>query len=192
MTAFQSIGEFSRLLNEARSGSDAAATRLVQMYGPHVVRAVRRNLSRELRNKFDSGDFAQAVWASFFTAFQAIPALDQPGQLISLLSSMARNKVVDETRRRLDTLKYDVQRERPLQSVGEGDEAVATSRDPTPSQIAIARERWVRMLRDQPVQHQQIIRQRLMGRTNPSIAANLGISERTVRRVIERLMRGME
>ncbi|MCA9151905.1 MAG: hypothetical protein KDA92_21530, partial [Planctomycetales bacterium] len=54
---------FSHLLEQVRQGSDEAAWDLVETYGPHVLRTIRRTLSREIRGKFDSDDFAQAVWA---------------------------------------------------------------------------------------------------------------------------------
>ena len=61
------------------------------------------------------------------------------------------------------------------------------SKDPTPSQFAMARERWVRMLRSLPERHRQVIRMRLMGRSTGAIATTLGVSERTVQRVIDRI-----
>jgi FixJ family two-component response regulator len=64
------------------------------------------------------------------------------------------------------------------------------SREPTPSQFAIARERWLQLLQAQPERHRQVVRLRLMGRTHRSIAGQLGVSEKTVQRVLERLTEG--
>lgn len=176
---------FSELLDRARGGSEQAAWDLVEQYGPHVLRTVRRTISHEIRGKFDSEDFAQAVWASFFAAPGQFDGVTEPQQLVGLLATMARNKVIDEVRRRLQTQKYSVRRERPMGDLEETGRL--KSKEPTPSQFAIARERWVRMLEAQPERHRQVIRLRLMGRSNRSIATTLGVSERTVKRVLDRV-----
>ena len=177
---------FAELFDRLRAGDDQAAWDLVETYGPHVMRAIRRTLSQELRGKFDSDDFAQAVWASFFSALDQLGGMKQPQQLVGLLTTMARNKVVDEIRRRVQTQKYAIRREQPMVQSPDG-ETGFLSRDPRPSQMAIARERWIQMLHDQPEHYRQVMRLRLMGRTQRSIAVRLGLSEKTVHRVLEAL-----
>lgn len=177
---------FAQLFESVRAGNDQAAWDLVETYGPHVMRAIRRTLSRELRGKFDSEDFAQAVWASFFSSLDHLDAMQQPQQLVGFLTTMARNKVVDEIRRRVQTQKYSIRREQPLWETQDA-ETGYQSRDPRPSQMAIARERWLRMLHDQPEHYRQVMRLRLMGKTQRSIAVRLNLSEKTVQRVLEQL-----
>ena len=177
---------FGDLLERARQGSDEAAWDLVEAYGPYVLRTIRRTLSREIRGKFDSEDFAQAVWASFFGSPEQYDGVTEPQQLVGLLAKMARNKVIDEMRRRFQTQKYAVRREQPLADLADAP-AQLKSRDPTPSQFAMARERWVRLLQDQSDRDRQIIRLKLMGKTHRSIAQQLGVNEKTVKRVLDRL-----
>ena len=95
-----------------REGSQDAGWKLVETYGPHILRVVRRSLSQDLRTKFDSIDFVQAVWASIFAEPTRLATFEQPEQLIAYLAAVARNKVVDEFRRRVQTQKFDVKRER--------------------------------------------------------------------------------
>jgi RNA polymerase sigma factor (sigma-70 family) len=177
------------LLRQVRNGSQKAAAELVRIYSPSVLRVVRRMLNPRLRNKFDSDDFTQAVWASFFAQPARWAELRRPEQLIGLLQRMARNKVVDEHRRRMATHKYSVTKERPLPSADDGPQEWLIARQPSPSQLAMARERWNRLLVAQSPQHQNIIRLKLGGMTNRSVAARLGVSEKTVQRVLQRLMR---
>lgn len=191
MATMAGEGQFAALLQAAREGQDEAAAELVASYGPHVMRTIRRTLSKEIRGKFDSIDFAQAVWASLFASPEQLDGVKEPQQLVGLLATMARNKVVDELRRRVQTQKYSVRRERPLYDETNGEGELA-SRDPTPSQFAIARERWVSMLRAQPAHYRQVIRLKLMGKTNRSIANQLGMSERTVHRVLDRITESPE
>ena len=187
MESGHSRESFSELLQRVRAGSDEAAWELVQSYGPHVLRTIRRTLGQEIRGKFDSEDFAQAVWASFFSAPELFHEISEPRQFVGLLAAMARNKVVDEMRRRLLTQKYAVHRERSL-GAGEDEAEELPSKAPTPSQFAIARERWLSMLRAQPERERQVIRLKLMGRSFASIAKRMEMNERTVRRIIDRLM----
>ncbi len=182
----QQPGEFDTLMGRVRQGDEAAAWDLVELYGPHVIRVIRRHLAHEIRSKFDSDDFAQAVWASFFAAPDRYGDMEHPNQLVGLLVTMARNKVIDEVRRRMKTQKYAVQRERRYAGRS-SQEDLLRARDGTPSQMAVARERWLAMLNSQPEVHRRVVRLKLMGRTHRSIAQTLQISERTVQRVIERL-----
>ena len=176
---------FQALMNDVRQGSQDAAWILLETYGPHVHRVVRRMLSQELRPKFDSIDFVQSVWLSFFTNRSRVCDFAQPEQLIAFLAAVARNKVVTEVRRRLYTEKHNVRRERSLTNPGTEDLA---SRAPTPSDFAIARERWDHLVSGQPDHYRAILQMKYAGATNREIAEQLGLNEKTVRRVIEKLL----
>lgn len=179
--------EFQSLIAEVRAGSQDAAWKLIELYGPHIKRAVRRQLHANMRSKFDSVDFVQAVWASFFTERGQAAQFDCPEKLIGFLATMARNKVIDEVRRRVHTQKYGGQREHTLyEGVAQAPQAQPHYRD-TPSQIAVARERWNRMLENQPEHYRQIIMLRYRGETCEQIAAQVGMHERSVRKVLDKL-----
>ncbi len=179
---------FMELIEQARSGSDSAATELVERYQPHILRAVRRKMAREIRPKFDSQDFVQAVWTSFFRNQTSLLGADSPEQLIGLLATMARNKVIDELRRRMETKKYNVQKESSLDS-NDQDGRFVESGSHTPSQLFIAREKLAQILDGQSTQNRSIILLRIEGRSQEEIAEELGISVRTVRRVIGRIQK---
>src|SRR5262245_43381196 len=106
--------EFQELMQRLREGSDGAARELINKYGPHIKKVIRQRLHRKLRPKFDSVDFSQAVWASFFADQARLRSFDSPETLTKYLGAMARNKVVAAFRQRVQTEKYDVDRERPL------------------------------------------------------------------------------
>jgi RNA polymerase sigma-70 factor (ECF subfamily) len=142
-----------------------------------------------LRPKFDSVDFVQMVWASFFADPKRIAAIKEPEELIRYLVAMARHKVIDESRRRLKFQKHNVHRERPLQ---DADQPGATSRQTleTPSQIAMAKERWRRLLRHRSERDRRIMELRMNGATFGEISQSLGIHERTAREVLACLAPG--
>jgi RNA polymerase sigma factor (sigma-70 family) len=171
------------LLQRVKAGDAEAGRRLVERYGPHILTVVRRRLDPRLRSKYDSEDFVQAVWASFF-AYQPESLLEDPEKLIGFLVSMARNKVVDAVRQRLQTLKYNANRERSLDGSVLPMEHELAARQPTASQVAVAREEWERLHEKLSDMERQILDLLLQGHTQEEIAEQLGISDRHVRRVI--------
>jgi RNA polymerase sigma-70 factor (ECF subfamily) len=177
---------FTQLMDRLTHGSQDAAWELIEVYGPHVRRYVRRTLTQDLRSKFDSIDFAQVVWASFFREPDRIRQLTTPQQLLGYLASMARNKVVSETRKRIFSQKHDIRREVSLENTEPGEALVSS--DPTPSSVAVARERWNRLVDRQPADVRRILELRFQGETYDEIAKRMQINERTVRRAIARLI----
>jgi RNA polymerase sigma-70 factor (ECF subfamily) len=181
---------FTRLMEQIRAGSQDAARELVEQYGPHILRVVRRKLSQRLRTKFDSDDFVQAVWASFFAVGPSHYNFDRPEALIAFLVSLARNKVIDELRQRFQTEKHDINRERSLDGSAAFAAEAMPALQPTPSQIASAKEIWERLLDRVPPTHQRILALLQEGHTVQEVAVGLGVHPRTVYRLIQRAAPG--
>src|SRR5262249_7566398 len=59
-------GEISGFITRIRAGDEEAARELLQRYEAKVRLVVRRQLPKLLRSRFDSLDFLQSVWGSFF------------------------------------------------------------------------------------------------------------------------------
>ncbi len=179
---------FRSLICHVREGSEDAAWDLVEQYGEAIRRAVRRALNERLRSKFDSLDFVQLVWNSLFRVRDKLDRFDRPEELTAYLVTMARNKVGMEVRRRLMTDKYNVNREQSLDQLKAKGHLNIPSRQPAPIDVAIAREQWDRILKDQPEHYRQIIHLRLQGHTYQSIADAVHVDECTVRRFLKRLL----
>lgn len=175
--------EFTKLMAEVQGGSSDAIRRLLDLYGGHIYRSIRRTLSRKLRSKFDSDDFAQAVWASFFANHDACTRFSRPERLVGFLAKMARNKVIDEGRKRLAA----AGRERSLDRSEAGAARTLPARTPKPSAAISADEQWNRVIAGQPSYYRRIAELRGAGATQQEIASELKITERTVRRVLRRL-----
>jgi RNA polymerase sigma factor (sigma-70 family) len=182
----ESKSGFQGLMEQIAAGSESAVESLVSQYGGQLCRAVRRRLNPRLRSKFDTGDFVQAVWASFFFDREQLGRFERSVDFVAFLTKMAQNKVVDECRRRLQTQKMNLHRERSI-SADASEEIVVRSREPAPSQVAIRNEQWERMMSGLPMHYRQILELRAGGETLEEIADRLGISERTVRRVLAKL-----
>jgi RNA polymerase sigma-70 factor (ECF subfamily) len=180
--------QFASLMERVQRGEQQAAWELLETYGSHLQRYVRRSLSRELRSRFDSVDFVQVVWASFFREPEKLRRITTPADLMAYLAAMARNKVVNEVRREVNAQKRDMRREIRLDAVHGDDQRDLASRDPTPSAVAMFRERWNRLVSGQPSQVKRIVELRFAGATYHEIADELHIHERTARKAIERLV----
>jgi RNA polymerase sigma-70 factor (ECF subfamily) len=181
--------EFESLIQRLQEGCQDAAWELIVAYGSCVQRVIRRSLGQRMRTKFDSLDFVQAVWASVFRDRDQFDAFKGPDNLIEFLVTVARNKVLMEHRRRTRMAKYDINRERSLDEayyVGEGEGIEHPG--PRPSEVAIVRERWNTLMERQSPLSRRVVELRLAGMTYDEIANELSISERTARRVVDRLL----
>lgn len=181
--------EFATLMKQVQAGNKEAARELHGLYGPHILRAVRRRLHQRLRSKFDSIDFVQDVWASFFADVPEKNYFESPEDLIAFLTVMARNKVADAVRLRLQRQKFNLNRERPLERTPLGADRFPASQQ-TPSEIVMDREEWAQFLEKQPLVHRRILVLLREGKPSIKIAEELGISQRTVNRVLRKVVPG--
>ena len=104
------------------------------------------------------------------------------------MAAVARNKVGMEIRRQLGRAKQAPRQEHHLDDAPSGARQPTDDKQATPSQIAVARERWFRMLADQPKHYRQFIEMRFSGVTYREIAERLGYDESTVRRAVRRIL----
>ena len=101
--------EFNDLLRRARAGDNGAIRDFLLLFEQEVRTMVRSRLPRKLRTQFDSTDFVQAVWQSFFVDSDSRD-FDNVEHLRGFLFGMVRNKVSEQHRRLTKTEKYDLAR----------------------------------------------------------------------------------
>jgi RNA polymerase sigma factor (sigma-70 family) len=173
-----------RLMARVRDGDQDAVRELLDTYGDFLLHVIRRRLNRPLRTQFDSADFVQAVWASFFTGRLKDQEFASPEDLINFLAGLARNKVCDAARKGMRTDKRNLYRAHSL----DGSAAALAGREPsplpTPSQVVMAEEQWNRLLDGQPEHYRRILLLLREGHTQQEVAAALRLNEKTVRRVV--------
>lgn len=182
--------EFSDLMHRVQARDPQAIRHLIREYGPTILRVVRRRLHQQMRSQFDSHDFVQDVWTGFFMALPDTP-FDSPEAVVWYLVRMARNKVIDAFRERVENVATHPKRARSLDGSAAAHAPRLRADGPTPSRVAMAREQWEHLLRDQPVHYQRILLLLAQGLTQHQVADELGIHERTVRRVVEKVAPGM-
>src|SRR3954463_16718394 len=111
--------EIRGFLARIHAGDEDAARDLLMRYEAEVRLVVRRQLPRMLRSRFDSVDFLQSVWGSFFHRVRTTPTEFEDGRhLVAFLARAAKNKVIDEFRK-AGSKKRDMAGGEPIWSDGE-------------------------------------------------------------------------
>jgi RNA polymerase sigma factor (sigma-70 family) len=185
--------EFAELLRRARAGESAAIRDFLEQFEQEVRTMVRSRLPRKLRTQFDSTDFVQSVWQSFFVESDSRD-FDNVEHVRRFLFGMVRNKVREQHRRLTRTEKYDLAREERLY-VRKGDREVpreVVSPDPSPSAAVQATDRMAQLTAGRSPLEIEVLTLRRQGLTFVEIAERTGINERAVRRVIEAIRSALE
>jgi RNA polymerase sigma-70 factor (ECF subfamily) len=176
---------FADLIGRVRAGDQEAAALLVKRYEPTIRRAVRfRLVDARLASVLDSMDICQSVLASFFVrSASGQYELDQPEQLLKLLTAMARNKLASAAR------KHGAERRdfrRTTTAHPEGVDLVA--RDASPSQQVAAEELLQEAQRRLTAEEQQLVEMRREGRDWAGIARELGSNPVLLRKKLSRAL----
>lgn len=174
---------FAALLEQFHAGDAGARAELYASYNEVIRMAVRRRLHHRLRQEFDSNDFTQDVWASFCRMPEGLYQFPDRQSFEWFLVRIAYNKVIEAYRRRFTT-DHGRMRAQPL--------APMAGSDPTPSQWAIAGERWASISTALPAPHVAIVERIREGFSQQEVADMAGISVRTVIRIVERVQRFCE
>jgi DNA-directed RNA polymerase specialized sigma24 family protein len=163
---------FADFIGRIRAGDDHAAKELVQQYEPIVRRELRfRMTDRRLRRAVDSDDLCQSIWSSFFLRTAAGQYdLETPGQLISLLTAMTKNKFASHSRKQ-HREKRNVDR---LDADGNQVECLTDRGQDTPSGIVSGKELLKYMAGKLSVEELRMAELRRQGLTWAEVAERLG------------------
>jgi RNA polymerase sigma factor (sigma-70 family) len=188
------VSEFDQLMADVADGSHEATMKLAEIYTPYIIRSVRRCFSPKMRQKFDSQDVAQTLWASLLLKRTELQGLKTPEQLIAFLVQATKNKVADKARH-FRAQKRSYEREESLElhtpdglASNRPPSSSLRSREPTPSTHASIREQWTRVISRTSERDRKIIDLRMRNHTFDEIASILNIHEHTVRRAIQKLV----
>ncbi len=183
--------DLAEVLEAAHRGDQSAWETLFRECYPKVRRVVRRKLNRQMRNLYDSTDFASDVMKSLAANFGQLDfrSIDS---LFAFLAQVAEQKVIDEYRRRTSQ-KRDYTLERPIDpGVTDPFKDHRRSGQPSPSQLAVAHEAQERLFdRVEEETGKTIIRLRQEGYSNTEIAESTGWNIRKVQRFLKDLQDSM-
>lgn len=175
---------FAELIIRVRQGDQRAAAELVSRYEPAIRRAVRFRLTDpRLRRTTDSVDVCQSVLMSFFVrAASGQYDLDTPEQLLRLLTTMARNKLLNQARQQ-----QAARRDNRMLADEVASHDLA-ERAPGPPQLAEARELLAEVHRRLPPDVLQLVELRNLGHDWNAIAKQVGGNAVALRQKLHRAL----
>ena len=186
------ISNVDDLIRRLKTGDASAAESVFRRYSSQLISLAQARLNWRLRRKLDPEDVVQSAFNSFFK-LQAAGELSfaNSDALWGLLSLITIRKCG----RRLEHFRAacrDIELEKSaLLNAAEIDASRADwdaiAQEPTPSEAAIFNETIEELLRPMDERDRQIVTLALQGWTSLEISEEMGRSERTIQRVLERL-----
>jgi RNA polymerase sigma-70 factor, ECF subfamily len=176
---------FAEHMNRLRDRDQDAATQVFRRFAERLIALARSKLDPQTRRKVDPEDVVQSAYRSFFDRYGAgrleVGTWDELWCVLTVIT--VRKCANQVTRFRAN--RRSVQRETPS---NEWDDFVGgIDREPTASEAAILAETVEQLMRWLKPDDRTIIELSLQGYSVPEISARLGPSERTVRRLRERV-----
>ena len=181
---------FDDLMARLRAGDNDAATAVFHRFADRLIELARKRLGGALRPKVDPEDVLQSVFQSFFARQAAGGMAD-----LKTWDSLWGMLVVITLRKCGRHLDYfhaacrDVQREvhavAPADHSGASWEAAAA--EPTPSEAAVLTETVEQLMNRLDGRQRQILTLTLQGCSPVEVSAQVGCTERTVYRVLDRV-----
>lgn len=178
------------LAERCRRGDEDACRQLFDCYVERLVALARRRISQRLASRVDPEDIVQSVFRTFFGRLKAGRfRLEEQDDLCKLLMRITVHKALRQIHF------HQAAKRNPRAELGQGTEAnerllAVIDRDPSPDEAVAFVDHLENFLGGLKAQEREILEMRLQGYSNEEIAQKLGIYDRKIRRVIERL-RGM-
>jgi RNA polymerase sigma-70 factor (ECF subfamily) len=175
------------LLNRWRVGDEDAARQLFALYVDRLLGLARQRIGQRLATRIDAEDVVQSVFRTFFDrAREGQFEVKEDDDLCKLLARITVHKTFRQ-------IAFHRAAKRNLYlETGHGDEAqkqlqAILDRGPTPqeaNQFVDELEHFLARLRPED---RQILQMRMHGYKDVEIAQRLGISDRKIRRLMERI-----
>jgi RNA polymerase sigma-70 factor (ECF subfamily) len=180
-------GDFT-LMQRFRDGDEHAAAQLFHRYVEKLVNLAQRRLSAQLGRRIDAEDVVQSAFRSFFRGtrdgrFQVESGHDLWRLLAVITVTKLKKQVEFHT-----AGKRDFQLERSPSSEESATHVMQQPDDePSPADTLALVEQVELIAAHLGSDQQQIFAMRLEGRSLDEIALAIGVSERTVRRVLDKI-----
>lgn len=179
------LNDFKSLMQRLGDGDVAAAEQVVDRYGKHVTRAIRRRFrSRKMRVLYGTDDCMQSVWGVLFSDVDRVARIETPEHLMVYLSKVAGNKLIDRDRQ-LRAKYNDVYRECDLPEPESPELREMVMGDLPASQVAAFNDEWEAHTRDLPTRQRAVLDLHRQGHTSDEIARQTDRSSRWVRHMIQ-------
>ena len=182
------------LVARARSGDQQAAAELFNRFSRRLVLLAGSRLDRLVRGRVDPEDVVQSAYRSFFARLaDGQFSLDEWDEVWGLLVRITLRKCGHKLEH-ARAARRDATREVALTGSPDdsGDAWQPIARNPTPVEALVLAETVEALMSGFDEREQEIVGLRLQGHAEREISDSVGRSERTVRRVLERLRHRVE
>lgn len=172
-------------------GSDEFETEVVQQYSARLLALARRQLPDRIRRRVDPEDVLQSVYRSFFRRlsqdeFEFAEAEDVWRLLAVMTYRKVKNQIKFHRRQQRDAyLEVSYQAENASGTATGMGEPEATG--PSAADLAILVDYLEIILQRLPERHHEVVQLRLEGCSTAEIASKVGVTKRTVIRVLAHL-----
>jgi RNA polymerase sigma-70 factor (ECF subfamily) len=179
-------------LEALRAGDEDAARQLFDRYAEQLVVLARRRISQRLASRIDAEDIVQSVFRTFFhRAKQGQFHFEDPDDVCKLLARITAHKTFRQ-------IAFHRRAKRDAgQETAQGDDAQdllmkLMMAEPSPEEAAAFVDQLQHFLGKLKTEERRILELRMEGYNNVEIAQRLGIDDRSVRRVMERVRKCAE
>ncbi len=177
---------FQALLQRTRDGCGDAARALYEQYSKPLVMVLRHKYLRPgspLRRDLDPGDLLQEVWQSVFEVIVQGAEFPGPEEFRRFVLTVGENAARRHYRNRVRIAKRAIGREVPFDPERHDRPAPETS----PEQSAAAEEAYRQLLAGASTEGRMVLVAITRGEPPSRIAVCLGVTARTVQRIVRRL-----
>ena len=184
MTENRTLEEFVASL---RQGDQATAKVVFDQYVDRLVALARKRISQRLAGRIDAEDIVQSVFRTFFhRAKQGQFTFNDEDDICKMLARITAHKTFRQIAHH-KAGKRDAGRD-----AGSGDDAQdlvinLLSREPSPEEAAQLLDQMEHFLAQLPAQDREILELRLQGFSTLEISEKLKITDRKIRRLMERV-----
>ena len=175
------------LIRRYRDGDEGAARELFDRYVERLLALARRRISQRLASRVDPEDVVQSVFRTFFDRAKAGQfQLDDPDDVCKLLARITVHKTLRQIAYH-KAAKRDPSLEAAQSTEGQDRLMELLDREPTPDDANAFMDQLEHFLGALRPQDRQILELRMQGYNNLEIAEKLEVSDRKIRRLMERV-----
>jgi RNA polymerase sigma-70 factor, ECF subfamily len=175
------------LADRCRAGDAAAARELFDRYVDRLVAVARRRLSRPITSRVDPEDIVQSVFRTFFGRLRAGQFhLDQQNDVCRLLVRITVNKTLRQVAYQ-KAAKRDPGQEARSEDAERDQVLELLAREPDPEEAVAFLDQLEHFLAQLSAEERRILEMRVQGYSNDDICRELGIYDRKIRRILERV-----
>lgn len=177
------------LAAQCEGGDEHAFEAIFERYGEKLIKLAGKRISERLSSRIEAEDIVQSVFRTFFGRVQEHRfTFQNADDLWKLLVSMTLNKL----RNKVDfhtASKRDVSAEQPLGGGGSSFPSAfdPSGQEPSPAAVVAFLDLLENFMKELRPKDRRILEFRLQGWTQEEIAREMNCTERTVRRVIDRI-----